>query len=619
MPGHIGELQANDEFLRALVEQSADNIVDDESPLVVERNAAPEGLTPPRRAREEAVEHARQLELVSDLAIELAEVPPDADFFAIVADRLRAIADAVAVSVSIFDAPSSCLILRHLSLADASLAERVDEILGGSAVGMRVVVMPGMRQRMLARSLVRTTSVGDLTYGAISEETSRRLASTLNLGECIGAGLRYAGEPVGSIAFFMPRDRPSPSETMVEALARVVTGALRRHLAERETLRLNRALRTTSECNQTLVRATDERDLVKEICRTVVEIGGYRLAWIGFVGPDSPDEIRPVAHHGHEAGYLRAYSRSFAEAPPAALRVRAILRAGRPVIVRDVASDDLYAPWREEAIARGYRSAIFFPLTIDGEWRGVLAIYDDEPNGFDADEVALLSELAGDVSYGLHTLRLREAHRRTREVILRSSADLTMAYDSTLEGWSRALELRERETAGHSQRVVDLTVRIARALGLPEDEVVHIRRGALLHDIGKMGVPDSILLKPGPLDEEEWRVMRRHPEYSRQLLADIAYLERAIEIPYCHHERWDGGGYPNGLLGEEIPLAARIFAVVDVWDALTCDRPYRRAWSEDRAAAYLVENAGKHFDPAVVETFLKLRGKSEGRWAGWTG
>ena len=159
----------------------------------------------------------------------------------------------------------------------------------------------------------------------------------------------------------------------------------------------------------------------------------------------------------------------------------------------------------------------------------------------------------------------------------RSNLELALAYDTTLEGWSSALDLRDKETEGHTRRVTEMSVDLARAMGVSDAELVHIRRGALLHDIGKMGIPDSVLLKPGPLTEEEWKIMRKHPVYANELLSPIAYLRPALDIPYCHHEKWDGTGYPRGLKGEQIPLAARIFAVVDVWDALRSDRPYRGA------------------------------------------
>ncbi|MGB9897202.1 HD domain-containing phosphohydrolase, partial [Thermanaerothrix sp.] len=186
------------------------------------------------------------------------------------------------------------------------------------------------------------------------------------------------------------------------------------------------------------------------------------------------------------------------------------------------------------------------------------------------------------------------------------NAELKAAIEATLLGWSRALELRDRETQGHSERVVRLSLALGRRLGLQGQALDDLRYGALLHDIGKIGIPDSILLKPGPLTPEEWAIMRQHPQIAYDLLKDIPFLRRAVEILYAHHERWDGSGYPRGLKGEEIPLGARIFAVVDVWDALTSERPYRPAWPPQQARAYLQEQAGVLFDPQVVAVFLSL-------------
>jgi putative nucleotidyltransferase with HDIG domain len=196
------------------------------------------------------------------------------------------------------------------------------------------------------------------------------------------------------------------------------------------------------------------------------------------------------------------------------------------------------------------------------------------------------------------------------EEMSQSNISLVQSYDNTLEGWAMALEYRDLETEGHSRRVTDLTLRLAKQMGMREADLPHVRRGALLHDVGKMGIPDKILLKPGPLSEEEWVVMRNHPEYAHQMLRHIDFLRPALEIPYCHHEKWDGSGYPRGLKGDEIPLAARIFAVVDVWDALLSDRPYREAWPVEKAFEYVKEQSGKHFDPAVVEAFLSLQPQS---------
>jgi putative nucleotidyltransferase with HDIG domain len=183
---------------------------------------------------------------------------------------------------------------------------------------------------------------------------------------------------------------------------------------------------------------------------------------------------------------------------------------------------------------------------------------------------------------------------------------LRETYDLTLSGWAHALEYRDHETEGHSQRVIEMTLELAQHLGISGRELNHIRRGALLHDIGKMSVPDSILLKNGSLTDDEWVVMKRHPVKAKELLKDIPFLKPALDIPYYHHEKWDGSGYPEGLSKEDIPLPARIFAVVDVWDALISDRPYRQAWSEENAKAYIQEQSGRFFDPKVVEAFLEV-------------
>ena len=239
------------------------------------------------------------------------------------------------------------------------------------------------------------------------------------------------------------------------------------------------------------------------------------------------------------------------------------------------------------------------PLIAKGQIKGVLEIFHRSPLAPDPEWVEFLEALAGQAAIAIDNATLFEE-------LQRSNLDLALAYDTTLEGWSHALELRDQETEGHTQRVTEMTLRLAQAMGLSDAELVHIRRGALLHDIGKMGVPDNILLKPGSLTDEEWIVMRKHPAYAHDMLAPIAYLRPALDIPYCHHEKWDGSGYPRELKDEQIPLAARLFAVVDVWDALRSDRPYRAKWPEAKVRDYLREQTGKHFDPTVVEVFLKI-------------
>jgi len=204
--------------------------------------------------------------------------------------------------------------------------------------------------------------------------------------------------------------------------------------------------------------------------------------------------------------------------------------------------------------------------------------------------------------------RLNRYHKiiEERAKLEKVNTQLLAAYEATIEGWSRALDLRDRETEGHSQRVAELTIRLANKFGINSEELIHIHRGALLHDMGKIGIPDSILHKPGKLSDEEWVIMRKHPQFAYDMLQTIEYLHPALDIPYCHHEKWDGMGYPRSMQGAEIPLAARLFAIVDVWDALTSDRPYRAAWKKEEALAYLKDQSGKHFEPQVVDKFLEL-------------
>lgn len=190
--------------------------------------------------------------------------------------------------------------------------------------------------------------------------------------------------------------------------------------------------------------------------------------------------------------------------------------------------------------------------------------------------------------------------------IRNSEGELQKSYEMTLYGWAKALEYRDNETEGHSKRVVDLCHKLARALNCSEEEIQNIRRGAILHDIGKMGIPDSILLKPGPLDANEWDIMHQHTKFAKDMLEGIRFLQPAMDVIYSHHEHWDGKGYPEGLKGEDIPLAARIFAVVDNWDALSSDRPYRKAWPPEKVVDYIRQNAGTMFDPQVVKVFLKM-------------
>jgi HD-GYP domain-containing protein (c-di-GMP phosphodiesterase class II) len=252
-----------------------------------------------------------------------------------------------------------------------------------------------------------------------------------------------------------------------------------------------------------------------------------------------------------------------------------------------------------------YKHCLSVPLLSKDEVVGLLVLFTESSFPEDPEWHEFLVTLAGQGAIAIESARLFTSLQKSR-------AELLDAYDSTIEGWAHALDLRDSETEGHSRRVTDLTVALARHLAVPDQKLANMKRGAMLHDVGKMAIPDSILHKPGPLDEAEWEIMRQHPVYARQMLAGIDYLQPALAIPYGHHEKWDGTGYPLGQKGEEIPLEARIFAVVDVYDALCSQRPYRPAWSESEALSYISSQAGVHFDPAVVEGFLELVGTRDG-------
>ena len=279
--------------------------------------------------------------------------------------------------------------------------------------------------------------------------------------------------------------------------------------------------------------------------------------------------------------------------------------AGRAALKRDVIhvrnlnKESDFIEKSPKLLEEGFITYFGVPLIAKGKIKGVLEIFHRTYLESNPEWINFLKTLATQTAIAIDDADMFQE-------LERSNLELIQAYETTLEGWALALELRDQETEGHTRRVTELTIELAKALNLEEKELVHIKRGAILHDIGKMGIPDSILLKPGPLTDEEWKIMREHPIKAFKLLIKIPFLRPSLDIPQYHHERWDGTGYPNGLKKEEIPLAARIFAIVDVWDALLSNRPYRRAWSIEDTIAHIHEQSGKHFDPNIVDVFSSL-------------
>lgn len=301
-----------------------------------------------------------------------------------------------------------------------------------------------------------------------------------------------------------------------------------------------------------------------------------------------------TARIGFPSADMRAMSQEIVEAGEAKVG-----NHGFKYETRKAADVDKTAIDYDEVIRQTYTGYRAMPLVVNDEVKGVLEVFNRrplEPVGHNGD---FMHAFATQAAIAVENAAL---FRELQE----SNSELTYSYDATIEGWARALELRDDETEGHSRRVADLTWMLARRLGSTEAELAQVRRGALLHDIGKMAIPDSILLKPGALDDREWATMKAHPTYAMQLLAPIPFLQPALDIPYCHHEKWDGSGYPRGLKGEAIPIGARIFAVIDVWDALSSDRPYRRAWDRNQVREHIAGLGGSHFDPVVLNAFLAM-------------
>lgn len=349
------------------------------------------------------------------------------------------------------------------------------------------------------------------------------------------------------------------------------------------------ALRTIDTA---ITSSTDRRVTLNIILEQVVSQLHVDAAMLLLLEPHS-QILEVAAGRGFTTGAIRQTRlRLNEDYPGRAARERRMLTVRHP--------DETQPMSKRSALLESECFSTYYavPLIAKGQVKGVLELFQHNAGTPDAEWLGFLEALAMQAAIAIDNANLFDD-------LQRANTDLALAYDATLEGWVHALDLRDNETEGHTQRVTEATVRLARNMGFSEAELVHVRRGALLHDIGKMAIPDKILLKPGPLTDAEWEIMRRHPVYAYDWLAPIAFLRPSLDIPYCHHERWDGSGYPRGLCGEEIPLLARIFAVVDVWDALRSDRPYRRQWPEAEVRDYIQSQAGTQFDPQIVAQFLQ--------------
>lgn len=410
----------------------------------------------------------------------------------------------------------------------------------------------------------------------------------------IAVPIRTATETIGALAVALntPHKIKSHQTRLITTLAEIAGNAIyRSNLYERSEEQIQR-LTTLRELDTAIASSLDLRITLNILTKHLINKMGVSAASILVFNPAS-QTFNSYAADGFKNRESVRSSLNIGDG-----LVGQILLSRKAYFIKDMGrgtSPLLLKSLKSEQFTSYYA----IPLFSKGTTRGILETYFRKPFSPSTDWLDFLHTLAEQAVIAIDNTQLFEN-------LQHSNQELSLAYDTTLEGWGKALELRDKETQGHTSRVTDLTLGLARQMNVPEAELLQIRRGSLLHDIGKMGVPDNILHKNGDLTEKERFEMRKHPQYAYDMLYPIEYLRPALDIVYCHHEWWDGSGYPRGLKGEEIPLSARIFAIIDVWDALLSDRPYRHAWSTEKALKYIQDLSGKQFDPEIVEVFFGM-------------
>ena len=395
------------------------------------------------------------------------------------------------------------------------------------------------------------------------------------------------------VGFHSPHEFLEDQKQLLTAIAEIAGSAIYRAQLHEQTTRQFQRLSAFHQIDVAITGTPDMSSMLRILLDQVITQLGVDAARVLVVNPNR-QSLEFAASRGFRTDALSNTDVRFGEG-----YVGQVVLDQGTIFIPDLKARYMEYLRSESFEVEEFVSYLAVPLLAKNQVQGVLEIFHRSPFKHDPELLDFLEALASQAAIVIGYAKLLED-------LQRSNTELNLAYDSTLEGWSRALEVRDRETKGHSHRVAEITLRLARAMGVSEQDLVHIYRGALLHDIGKLGIPDNILLKSGPLNADEREMIRKHSMIAFEMLAPISYLRPALDIPYSHHEMWDGTGYPRELKGEEIPLAARIFAVVDVWDALTSERPYRKAWSEEATLAYIREQSGKHFDPQVVDAFLSL-------------
>ena len=425
----------------------------------------------------------------------------------------------------------------------------------------------------------------------VPEESRHQIPKGIG-GACVPL---HAQENIVGVIFInvtLPRELTTGELRILNTLAEIGGNSIHRMFLHERTIKQLERLAALRSIDLAISSVFDLQITLKLLISEVIKQLEVDAASVLLIQPAS-GRLEYVAGQGFYTPNIESTSLRIGEGNAG----KAILER-RIVQVLDLKKSDGKFVRAQLLADEDFTSYFAVPLITKGEVKGVLEIFNRARLNPNREWLDFLETLGGQTAIAIENSILLQD-------LQRSNFELAMAYDATIEGWSRALDLRDQETEGHTQRVTDMTLKLARKMGMNDERLVLIRRGALLHDIGKMGIPDHILHKPEELTEEEQQIMRQHPQLAYDMLEPIAYLRDALNIPYCHHEKWDGTGYPRGLSGTQIPLEARLFTIVDVWDAITTDRPYRKGWPKPEALKYMREQSGKHFDPHLVEIFLQ--------------
>ena len=431
--------------------------------------------------------------------------------------------------------------------------------------------------------------IGDLSHDSRYIEIEPDLNSGMYIPLQIGD--RIVG--VVSIESELPEAFTASDERLISTLANQAAVALENARLHEETLRQLKQLQALHAIDQAITGTFDQRIILDILLTHTLSQLNADAAAIFLTQPHQRQILQYTAGKGFLTHIVEIASLKLGDS----IAGEAVLKRER-VHVRESEERGPQPLLSKLWTGEGFKSMDAVPLISKGEVKGIMSVFHRKEFTPDPAWGDFLETLAERAAIAIDITQLFEN-------LQRANMELAVAYEATIEGWSQAMDLRDKETAGHTQRVTGMAVQLGKAMQLSNDEITRMRRGALLHDIGKLGVPDHILFKTEKLTDEEWLIMKKHPEFAYDMLHPIAYLNLSLDIPYSHHEKWDGTGYPQGLKGQQIPLAARIFAIIDVWDALTSDRPYRKAWSKPETLQYLREQSGIYFDPEVVDAFLK--------------